>query len=152
MGTTPSRNCRSARGLSCGRVDGVEASRCRRACGGSACGGSLGRRRPGPSAAAAEARNHQRGVQRPTNAVGATRPGGTLILDDMQNPGPRRAFEESVRRGWLVEPKCVDGVPIDVSYVHRFDSSNVRRLNMSWCSARVSDVPPPELVVDKVIS
>ena len=87
-----------------------------------------------------------------SNAVGATRPGGTLILDDMQNPGPRRAFEESVRRGWLVEPRCVDGVPIDVSYVHRFDSSNVRRLNMSWCSARVSDRPPPELVVDKVIS
>ena len=87
-----------------------------------------------------------------SNAVGATRPGGTLILDDMQNPGPRRAFEESVRRGWLVAPKCVDGVPIDVSYVHRFDSSNVRRLNMSWCSARVGDVLPPELVVDKVIS
>jgi hypothetical protein len=79
-----------------------------------------------------------------SNAVGATRPGGTLILDDMQNPGPRKAFEESVRRGWLLEPKCVDGVPIDVSYVHRFDSSNVRRLNMSWCSARVGDVLPPE--------
>ena len=41
-----------------------------------------------------------------------------------------------MRRGWLVEPRCVDGVPIDVSYVHRFDSSNVRRLNMSWCSVR----------------
>ena len=78
---------------------------------------------------------------------GATRPGGTLILDDMQNPGPRKAFEESVRRGWLVAPECVDGVPIDVSYVHRFDSSNVRRLNMSWCSARVGDVLPPELSV-----
>ena len=24
--------------------------------------------------------------------------------DDMQNPGPRRAFEESVRRGWPGEP------------------------------------------------
>ena len=58
MGTAPSRNCRSARGLSCGRVDDVEASRCGRACGGSVCGGSLGqaralggraRRRRGPA-------------------------------------------------------------------------------------------------------
>ena len=62
----------------------------------------------------------------------------------MQNPGPRRAFEESVRRGWLVEPRCVDGVPIDVSYVHRFDSSNVRRLNMnvSWCARPASATGP----------
>lgn len=87
-----------------------------------------------------------------SNAVGATRPGGTLILDDMQNQGPRAAFEESVRRGWLVEPSCVDGVPIDVSYVHRFDSSNVRRLNMSWCTARVSDGPLPPELEDKVTS
>lgn len=86
-----------------------------------------------------------------SNAVGATRPGGTLILDDMQNRGPRDAFEESVRRGWLVEPSCVDGVPIDVSYVHRFDSSNVRRLNMSWCTATVGD-GPPEVVEGKVTS
>ena len=64
VGTTLSRNCRSARGLSCGRVDGVEASRCCRARGGSVCGGSLGQTR--------EARNHRRGVPRPTNDVGAT--------------------------------------------------------------------------------
>jgi hypothetical protein len=59
----------------------------------------------------------------------------------------RPKFDFHTGRGWLVEPRCVDGVPIDVSYVHRFDSSNVRRLNMSWCSARVGDVLPPELSV-----
>jgi len=37
-----------------------------------------------------------------SNTVGATPPGGILVLDDMQNRGPRAAFEESVRRGWLV--------------------------------------------------
>jgi len=68
------------------------------------------------------------------NAIKATRPGGTIILDDM-NPasdaGTRRAFDDAVKAGLLIGNKCIECVRLDVSYIHRYDVTNVRQF--FWC-------------------
>ena len=97
MGTTPSRNCRSARGLSCGRVDGVEASRCRRACGGSVCGGSgdgvrapqRRRSRPGTTREASQGPPTP-SARRPESRdrAPASQASNTTILESLSAPDP----------------------------------------------------------------
>jgi len=76
------------------------------------------------------------------NAIKATRPGGIIILDDM-NPasplGTRLAFDELVNEGLLVNAKCLECVRSDVSYLHRNDVTNIRPSNVlaAWCFATV---------------
>ena len=71
------------------------------------------------------------------NAINKTKVGGTLILDDMQLRPTRQAFDEVVREGLLTEINCIENVPIMVSRLNRKDTTNVRRLQMSWCTGKV---------------
>jgi len=71
------------------------------------------------------------------NAINKTKVGGTLILDDMQLRPTRQAFDEVVREGLLTEINCIENVPIVVSRLNRKDTTNVRRLQMSWCTGKV---------------
>ena len=68
---------------------------------------------------------------------------GAIVLDDMREDQPsRKAFDEAVRRRLVVDPECTENVEIVVPYAHRFDATNARRLNMSWCVARAPGGAP----------
>lgn len=74
------------------------------------------------------------------SAVAATRPGGVVILDDMDyatHRGSRLAFEHALRSGYVTDPVCVENVSIVVPWRDRFDDSpaHSRRLVASWCVA-----------------
>jgi len=73
------------------------------------------------------------------NAVNATAVGGTIILDDMRLGGEtRRAFEDARRLARLRNVTCVEGLDGNVSRIHRYDRSDVRKIRMSWCTGIVT--------------
>ena len=72
------------------------------------------------------------------NAIKATRKGGYLILDDMNQGGPtRQAFDEVVSEGLLHQVRCVESLNIRVGYENRFDETHARELEVAWCVAKV---------------
>ncbi len=71
------------------------------------------------------------------NAAKATRKGGMLILDDMNQERTRRAFDEALAEGVLAHPKCMEDVLIRVGYADRSNETNARELRTSWCTASV---------------
>lgn len=81
------------------------------------------------------------------NAIKATRPGGTIILDDMANKGTgtentRKAFDDVVAMGVLENVECTSE-DVFVSRTDRFDTANQRTLlDFTWCTAQVP--PSPE--------
>ena len=81
------------------------------------------------------------------NSVTAVRPGGLILLDDMNHfskQRTRRAFDTAISEGLLRHPLCIENVSIPVPRTHRFDHEprNARFLRSSWCLARVPGSVP----------
>ena len=68
------------------------------------------------------------------NAINGTRVGGMLFMDDMgAEGGPRRAFDEMCKAGFVRKTWCTENVWFNISHVDRRDSTELRHQQMSWC-------------------